>query len=81
MASKKLQLSEIKVKSFVTTVGKADQKTSKGGLFSISRHNRLDVKVDLGQVTSWTEYKTRLTSETSVKLSPGGDTNNGSSLF
>jgi len=81
MASKKLQLSEIKVKSFVTTVGKAEQKTSKGGFISVSRHNRLLSRVDLGQVTSWTEYKTRLTTETTVKLSQDNNSNNDTSLF
>lgn len=60
MAQKKLQLSEIKVKSFVTLVDRSEQKTSKGGYgynFVHKDKNFTEV-ISIDQTVGWTEYKT-----------------------
>ncbi len=60
MAQKKLQLSEIKVKSFVTLVDRSEQKTSKGGYgynFVHKDKNFTEV-IGIDQTVGWTEYKT-----------------------
>ena len=79
MARKKLQLSTIKVKSFVTTLGKKEQKTSKGGFLALVQQNRFFRKAQLGAATQWTEYKTRFNVERTLDLTPGGDENNNTS--
>jgi len=55
MAKKNLQLSEIKVKSFVTLVEQSEQKTAKGGYVYA---NTLDAIIIDARPT-WTEFKTR----------------------
>lgn len=60
MGKKKLQLSEIKVNSFVTPVSKADQKTTKGGY--VYREDTVEVGNPGFSVgtSSYTEIKTRI---------------------
>ncbi len=61
MDKKKLQLSEIKVKSLVTQVDKAEQKTAKGGyVYPKGVASTISV-IDAADTPSWTEYKTRAT--------------------
>lgn len=52
MDKKKLQLEQLKVKSFVTVIGSADQKTAKGGYIDYDY-------VNPGFNDSWTGIKTR----------------------
>ncbi|MEM1320877.1 MAG: pinensin family lanthipeptide [Bacteroidota bacterium] len=53
MSKKKYQLSELKVKSFVTAIDKQEQKTSKGGYYYINNFNRIDYKH-----SKFTDHKT-----------------------
>jgi len=57
MARKKLQLSEIKVKSFVTLLDETEQRTTKGGYYH--KKELPTISVGIAQSPSWTEYKTR----------------------
>lgn len=52
MDKKKLQLEQLKVKSFVTVIGSSDQKTAKGGYINYDY-------VNPGFNDSWTVIKTR----------------------
>jgi len=76
MAKKKLQLSDIKVKSLVTVVEKGEQKTSKGGFISIHQKPTLTVSL-IGRI-SWTEMKTQLTVSSAVSLKKMTREDNGS---
>lgn len=70
MAKKNLQLSEIKIKSFVTLVDKDEQRTAKGGYVY---NDRLDaIIIDIGSKPSWTELKTRVTNGDDVMHLGGG---------
>ena len=72
MAKKILQLSEIKVKSFVTQIDSAEQKTAKGGYVY---KERLDaIIIDIDSRPSWTEYKTRAVGDSNtIKLFEEGN--------
>lgn len=61
MGKKKLQLSELKVHSFITPVNKSEQKTAKGG--RAYQEDFVAISSDISYVEdfSWTELKTRLT--------------------
>ncbi|MFT4665038.1 MAG: hypothetical protein ACI8YQ_000390 [Polaribacter sp.] len=52
MDKKKLQLEQLKVKSFVTVIGSEDQKTAKGGYVDYNYQNP-------GFNNNWTTIKTR----------------------
>ena len=56
MAKKKLQLSELKVKSFVTVVQPAEQKTAKGGYRHLQTVGR--IIRDISGISFWTQEKT-----------------------
>ncbi len=71
MAKKNLQLSEIKVKSFVTLVDQTEQKTSKGGYVHTARLEA--IIIDINARPSWTEYKTRATGDSNVVRFFNGD--------
>jgi chorismate synthase len=72
MAKKILQLSEIKVKSFVTQVSKSEQRTAKGGYVHNSK--LAAIIVDINTRPSWTEYKTRATGDSNtVKFFDGNE--------
>ena len=71
MAKKKLQLSEIKVKSFITLVDQTEQKTAKGGY--IHNDKRPAIIIDVDDRPSWTEYKTRVTNDNDVIKLFGGN--------
>lgn len=58
MAQKKLQLSAIKVKSFVTLLDKTEQRTAKGGYYY--KRELPTVSISIAQPPTWTEYKTRV---------------------
>ncbi len=53
MSKNKYQLSELKVKSFVTAIDKEDQKTTKGGYYYTK-----DWRIDFKQ-TKFTDHKTQ----------------------
>lgn len=68
MAKKKLQLSELKLKSFVTVMQPAEQKTAKGGYYHhISRLERIISHIGGG--FSWTSEKTYVVNEDSPATS------------
>lgn len=72
MAKKKLQLSEIKVNSFVTQVTEAEQKTAKGGY--VYRETAPAIILSIGQDRlTWTELKTRASGNNgeTIKTAPG----------
>ena len=73
MKKKKLQLEELKVKSFLTIVNKEEQRTSKGGYVN---HNKADIAAkafdDLAEGTYWTSEKTRATGSDDLLTSFGG---------
>jgi len=52
MANKKIKLTDLKVKSFVTTLNKKEQKTAKGGF----RNNLIE---DISGIQYWTAVKTQ----------------------
>ncbi len=54
MDKKKLPLEQLKVKSFVTVMDAAEQKTAKGGYLDISAHQ-------VGYIQNWTTIKTQKT--------------------
>ena len=58
MTKKKLQLKELKVKSFVTVVDKGEQKTAKGGLINLQTQGY--IIQDIGGIEPWTVVKTRV---------------------
>ena len=63
MKKKKLQLKELKVKSFITIVGKEEQRTAKGGYVN---HPKVSVISKVAKFVnepspSWTSEKTRAT--------------------
>ena len=67
MKKKKLQLEELKVKSFVTVVNKEEQRTAKGGyVYKASIDAAMDVVMDTVGGGHWTSEKTRLTGTGSV---------------
>ncbi len=57
MAKKKLQIEELKVKSFVTVVEKGEQKTAKGGIVNFQTQGY--ILQDINGHKPWTEWKTR----------------------
>ena len=72
MKKKKLQLNELKVKSFITVVNKEEQRTAKGGYVN---HPRVDdalnsVVNNVGD-SYWTSEKTRATGSDNVLTSFG----------
>lgn len=79
MAQKKLQLSEIKVKSFVTVVDKSEQKTSKGGYANnfIHKEKNFDDIIQIDQEVGWTEYKTLYKSNSEDSFFIGGGNSSG----
>jgi hypothetical protein len=72
MKKKKLQLKELKVKSFITVVNKEEQRTAKGGYVY-----RPGIVAAVNEVASteitgpWTSEKTRATSSDNVLSSFG----------
>ena len=60
MTKKKLQLTELKVKSFVTVVDKGEQKTAKGGRINLQTQGY--IVQDIGGIKPWTDMKTRVDS-------------------
>ncbi len=82
MAKKKLQLSELKVKSFVTVVDPAEQRTAKGGYVRVvSAYNYIR---DIGGIVHWTSEKTLVSATdtpTAVGVTGGGSSNNSFSSF
>ena len=53
--AKKLQLSELKVKSFVPVVDVTEQRTAKGGYVNFDT-----ISFDIGGINKWTEDKVTL---------------------
>jgi hypothetical protein len=75
MKKKKLQLKELKVKSFITVVNKEEQRTTKGGYVY-----KATVDIALSEVIgpgggSWTSEKTRATNSDDVLKTFGGNNN------
>lgn len=74
MKKKKLQLKELKVKSFLTVVNKEEQRTAKGGY--VYRHKIAVIShvKDVAGSPSWTSEKTRVLGSDGVlaRLSGGG---------
>lgn len=71
MDKKKLQLSEIKIKSIVTLVDKVEQKTAKGGYIQGKGEAIGVVVIDVADTPTWTEYKTRISSDIGSSLLGG----------
>ena len=71
MAKKKLQLSEIKLKSFVSQIDQAEQRTAKGGYVHNEKLSAIIIAID--DRPDWTEYKTRATSDGNVVKLFGGN--------
>lgn len=71
MDKKKLQLSEIKVKSLVTLVDQQEQRTAKGGFYY---NNNAGIAINVSDTGNWTEYKTRVAvnNETTILSFNGG---------
>lgn len=72
MDKKKLQLSEIKVKSLVTLVDQQEQKTAKGGYYKNAAS--ASISIHIPDNPSWTEYKTRVAVNNDVTLLGVGNT-------
>jgi hypothetical protein len=70
---KKLQLSEIKVNSFITPVNKNDQKTTKGGYVHREDMVSLSNDVSYAEEFTWTELKTRVSTNDISNLFSGGN--------
>ena len=64
MDKKKLQLEQLKVKSFVTVIGSEDQKTAKGGYVDYNYQNP-------GFNNNWTTIKTRRKPYSFIAEQPG----------
>ena len=58
MTKKKIQLKELKVKSFITIVDKSEQRTSKGGIVNFQTQGY--ILQDVGGNIPWTGIKTRV---------------------
>ena len=75
MKKKKIQIEELKVKSFLTVVNKEEQRTTKGGYVDYPRAAAAQAKAtDAAGQTYWTSEKTRLAGPGGVLISFGGDT-------
>ena len=68
MNKKKLQIEELKVKSFVTVVDRGEQKTTKGGIVNFQTHGY--IINDISGPTPWTEVKTRVDNSENILLNP-----------
>ena len=68
MKKKKLQLKDLKVKSFITILGKEEQRTAKGGYVNHPKVSVIskEVKFVNEQNPSWTSEKTRATGSDDV---------------
>ena len=55
--AKKLQLKDLKIKSFRTVIEKAEQKTAKGGRVLTKRHIDTDKDNVSNAIGTWTEIK------------------------
>jgi len=74
MKKKKLQIKELKVKSFITVVNKEEQRTAKGGYVYHPRiAGSLNEVADTIGGLEWTSEKTRATSSDNVLTSLGGN--------
>jgi len=77
MKKKKLQLEELKVKSFVTVVNKEEQRTAKGGYrYKATIADAMDVVMDTVGGGHWTSEKTRATNTGNVLARLGNNTKN-----
>jgi len=73
MKKKKLQLKELKVKSFITVVNKEEQRTAKGGYvnynnFALAQNVLVGSDIIVGP---WTSEKTRATGSEDVLIGFG----------
>lgn len=73
MKKKKLQIEELKVKSFVTVVNKEEQRTTKGGY--VHKQGVASIAHVVGDTAGgsyWTSEKTRATNADNVLAKLGG---------
>ncbi len=77
MKKKKLQINELKVKSFITVVNKEEQRTAKGGYVNHPRENATlnEVVNNVGD-SYWTSDKTRVAGSNNVLTSMGVNNKN-----
>jgi len=74
MKKKKLQLKELKVKSFITIVKKEEQRTAKGGYVNYPQVTpNVHVALDTVVGPYWTSEKTRATDSEVVLMGFGRD--------
>jgi len=77
MKKKKLQLEELKVKSFITVVNKEEQRTTKGGYVHKQRLASNHIAVGHVDGGNWTSEKTRATDSDNVLANLIGGLNTG----